>query len=243
MAVIDLNVQPRSQIGKEANHKLRVRGVSPGIFYGPKAKPTPVTFQEAELIKALRGQVWSATLFKLASPDTTINGKVVFLKDWELHPVTRKMLHADFLEVDLAQKIEVRIPLRFVGKAKGVAEGGILAPIQREIKIRVKPLEIPTAIDVDVTEVDEMNSLHFSDIKLPAGADLVSAPGDTVVTVTKIEEEVEKPVAVAADAAAGATPAAGAPAAGGADAGKAAAPAAGAKAAPAAGGDKAPAKK
>lgn len=241
MSGIEMNVQRRAQLGKGGARKLRGKGMTPAVFYGAKTESAPVTFSGSDLQKLLRGHTWSSTLIRFKSDDSKLNGKTVLLKDWELHPISQNWMHADFVEVDLTKKIQVTVPLRFTGRAKGVADGGILQPIHREVVLKVTPTAIPAFLEVDVTEVTSAKPLHFSDLKLAADYELVSKPGDAVVTVVAPQEEEVAVVAPVAGAEGAAAPAAGAegaaaPAAGAAGAAKpgeaakagAAAPAAGA---------------
>jgi large subunit ribosomal protein L25 len=117
------------------------------------------------------------------------------------------------------------VPLRFVGKAAGVVDGGILQPILREIEVECLPTEIPDFIEVDVSPLGIHEAVHLADVQLPAGITLISDPTQTVVTVLPPTVEEAKPAAEAAEA----VPVEGAPVEGAAPA--AAAPAAGAPAA------------
>jgi large subunit ribosomal protein L25 len=118
------------------------------------------------------------------------------------------MLHADFQELVAGEKIDVSIPLKFVGTPEGVKTGGgILEEIMHQVHVRVDPANIPDHIDVDVTALTIGHSLHVSDLKLPAGVEVTDDAEQTIAVVAapKAEEEVA-PVAAegaaAADAAA-----------------------------------------
>jgi large subunit ribosomal protein L25 len=162
---------------------------------------------------------------------------LVLLKDVQIDPVSRDMLHADFLEVRENEKVKVKVPLHLVGKPAGVLEGGILSQLRRELEVWALPTSIPDQIEVDVSHLKMAQALHINDVKLPAGIEVKTHENFTVAVVSVPEkEEVVAPVATAeaaavegapgdAKAAPGAAPAAG-------DGGKAApgaAPAAGAK--------------
>ena len=75
---------------------------------------------------------------------------MVLVREMQLHPVSGLVLHADFYEVDLTERLTVSVPLHFVGKAVGVVNGGILQPILREIEVECLPTEIPEFIEIDV---------------------------------------------------------------------------------------------
>jgi large subunit ribosomal protein L25 len=147
--------------------------------------------------------------------------------------VSGEILHADLYEVDLNRPIRVEVPLKFVGKAKGVANGGILAPLERTATVECLPLEIPDSIEVDVTDVDIHNVIHVSAVKFPPNVKPIFDTDYPVVTV--LPPTVAEVAVVAAPEAVEGAAVEGAPAEG-----AAAAPAEGAAKE---GGDKAAAKK
>jgi large subunit ribosomal protein L25 len=173
--------------------------------------------------------------------DTDGAKKHVLFKDWAVDPVSRKLLHADFLEVKLDQPVKVRVPVVTTGKAEGVAQGGILSIAAHDIDVEALPAKIPVNIEVDVTTVKIGQSLHIAELKAPEGCKFKYTTNYVVVFVAVPEKEevvavvAAVPGAVPAEGAAGAVPGApgavpGAPGAvpGAAPAAGAAAPAAGA---------------
>ena len=98
-------------------------------------------------------------------------------------PVSGEILHADLYEVDLNRAIRVEVPLKFIGKAKGVANGGILAPLERTATVECLPLEIPDSIEVDVTEIDIHDVIHVSAVKFPDKVKPIFDTDYPVVTV------------------------------------------------------------
>jgi large subunit ribosomal protein L25 len=216
---IELTVSPRSA-GKHHSRQSRGEGMIPAVIYGPKTEPMNVLAVENQ-IKKYQGRKFESSIFTLKSDDKKTNGVAVILRDIQVHPVTRRPLHIDFYAPDMTKPVRVNVELRLEGKPAGLAEGGVLEHLLRELEIEVLPLEIPEFIAADVSGLGLGDALHVSDLKLGKGIRLVSLPTLTIATVAVPKEESAAP-----------TPAAAAPAAG------AAAPAAGA-AAPAA----APAKK
>jgi large subunit ribosomal protein L25 len=159
------------------------------------------------------------------------------LKEIQRAPVSRDILHADLYEVDLNRAIRVRIPLRFIGKAEGVALGGILQPLEREVEVECLPLEIPEFMEVDVTVLGIHDVVHVSSLKFAANVKPIFDTDYPVVTVLPpTVEAAPTPAAEAVAAVEGAVPAEGAAPAEGAEGAKEAAPAA---AAAGAGGKKA----
>ncbi len=122
-------------------------------------------------------------LIQLDSDAAELKQKMVLLREVQRHPVTHRVLHTDFYEVDLTKKLEVTVPLHFVGKAVGTVDGGILQPIVREVTVLCLPTEIPQFIDIDVTPLGIHDSIHIEDVTLPAGIEVVYDDNFTVVTV------------------------------------------------------------
>ncbi len=132
-------------------------------------------------------------LIRMKSEFPTLGDKVALIKDVQFHPVTGEILHFDLYEVDLTQKIFVKVSLHFTGKPKGVIQGGILQPIVREIEVECLPMDIPEFLDVDVTSLDIGHSIHVRDLQVPEGVLIPSDLATTLVTVAApIIEEAPK---------------------------------------------------
>jgi large subunit ribosomal protein L25 len=220
-----LTAQARNEKGKGPARRLRTQGLIPAVVYGQKREPTHVSVDPKALQKAIATPHKFNTLLTL-----TLDGaeKRVLFREYEVDPVSRQLLHADFLEVELDKPVKVQVPIAISGRAEGVAAGGILTVSAHDITVEALPTKIPAQIEVDVTPLKIGGSLHIADVKAPEGVKIRYATNFTVAVVTAPEkEEVAVPAAAAAGAAApaegaAAAPAA-APAAGKADAGKAAA--------------------
>ena len=235
MAENVLSAKRRDEKGKGPARRLRQQGLIPAVVYGGKSEPTHLAVDPGLLMKAIETPHRLNTLLVL---ETEGAKKHVLFKDWAVDPVSRKLLHADFLEVKLDQPVKVRVPVVTTGRAEGVAQGGILSIAAHDIDVEALPAKIPVNIEVDVTPVKIGQSLHIAELKAPEGCKFKYSTNYVVVFVAVPEKE--EVVAVAA-AVPGAVPgaegaAAAAPGAPGAAPGAAgaAAPAAGA-AAPAAG--------
>lgn|SRR5215813_12508197 len=230
-----LEGKPRDQAGKGSARRLRASGHIPAVVYGRHSKKAAHFSVDPLAIKAA-----------IATPhrfNTLITLKVdgqpdrqVLVRDFQLDPVSRDVLHADFLEVREDEKVKVNVPVRLVGRPLGVAEGGILSQLRRELEVFALPAVIPENIEVDVSHLKMAQSVHVNEIKLPPGVEVKTTVNYTlaVVAVPEKEEVIAPPptaeVAVveegAAPAAAEAKPGAAAPAKPGAPAAEAKAPAA-----------------
>jgi large subunit ribosomal protein L25 len=232
--------------GKGSARRLRAAGRLPAVVYSRHGSPLSISVDPKALREALLGESRFNTVLTLR-----INGKdgaqarQVMLKAHQTDPVESRLLHADFLEVRMDEKIRVEIPVILMGKPAGVVEGGILQQNRRFLEVLCFPNRIPQKIEVEVAHMKIGQSIHVADLKMPEGAELRYQTNFTIAVVSAPEKEevvVAAPVAAEAGVAAPGAPAApgaagaAAPAAGAAPG--APAPAGGAKAAPAAKGGK-----
>jgi large subunit ribosomal protein L25 len=240
MQTIKVTALPRNQSGKGAAKRLRNEGRIPAVAYGPELANTPLAVSPKEVSAVLASERGRNTVVEL-----DIEGQkklTVLLVDFQYHPVTRSLLHADFREIKENEAIDVDIPLEATGKAKGVVAGGVLRQVFRKLPVRCLPSLVPVKLTVDVTELELDQAIAAKDVKVPDGVTIRLPPEQTVVAVVTEKKKAEEAEAAAAapgaPGAAGAAPAAGAaagaaPAAGAAAGAAPAAGAAGAKAAPA----------
>ena len=204
----------------------------PAVIYGAGLKNGFPCMTDSGTLLKYGTHHYENTIFKIESNDTNLKGKMVLLKEISRHPVTRNPLHVDFYSVDMNKPVRVPVEFKFEGKAAGVADGGTVQPVMREILVECLPTKIPDSIVVDVTPLKIADSLHVKDITFPDGVKPVTHENLTIVTCIYIKEEVITPVAAADATAAAAEPeviAKGKPKEGEAAAPGAAAPAAAAK--------------
>src|ERR1700722_11862280 len=178
----ELACEKRATRPKGQNNALRRNGRVPAILYGPKTAPMALAIDRLEL-KARISAAAHTRIIKLKSNTAELDGKHVIFKDLQRAPVSGEILHADLYEVDLNRPIRVEVPLKFVGKAKGVANGGILAPLERTATVECLPLEIPDSIEVDVSDIDIHDVIHVSAVKFPDKAKPIFDTDYPVVTV------------------------------------------------------------
>lgn len=227
---IELTVDKREK-GRAGARGLRVNKMVPGVIYGA-TENVNISLHVNDVIK-YNSRAYENALLNLKSSDSKLNGKVALLKEVSINPLSRRPEHVDLFALDLTKSVRVSVEIKIEGKAIGLSEGGLLNIVVRQVEVECLPTAIPEAIVVDVTNLAVGDSIHVSDITVPAGVKMITRPEVTIAAVVVQEEEVVAPVAEAAAA----TPAAGAAAPAAAAGAK---PAAGA-AAPAAA--KAPAKK
>ena len=180
----------RAQRGKGPSARLRREGVIPAIAYGSGHEATAITVNPKELLAAVTGPWGRNTVLQVA-----VDGAEPFpalLADHAYHPVSRDLVHADFLRIDLSKPVEVDVPLTTTGKAAGVIEGGTLRQIFRKLPISCLPSAIPQFIEFDVTEMKQNDVRKVSDLTVPAGVTIRLPIEQTVVAVdAAVQEEVE----------------------------------------------------
>lgn len=190
--------------GKGSSRSLRKGKMVPAVVYGPKTPSSTFSFSEIEADKYSKHK-FDNVIFTLKSDDPQLNNLRVLRKDFDIHPLSRRPIHFDFYAIDMTQKVTVDVELRFEGKPLGVAEGGLLNIIRREVEIRCLPSDIPDSILVDVTQLGLGESIHVSELKLPTEIEMITDGSDTLATCATVKEE---PAAGTAEAAPG-EPAAG----------------------------------
>lgn len=194
MEKAQLTIEPRENVGKGFARRLRTAGKVPGVLYGLGAHRTLVADPRV-IEKALLSDGGKNVVFSLNGDG--VDGKHALVKDYQVDPVTRKLLHVDLIEIDVMKKVDVTVTIQVVGKCVGVVNGGIINVVEREIEIRALPNAIPKHIDVDVTNLDIGDSLHVDDIQLPEGVEKAHPDfNPTLVTVVPPASEEEATASV-----------------------------------------------
>jgi large subunit ribosomal protein L25 len=182
METLTLEVEPREGTGKGPARRARAQGRIPAVFYGAKSEGQNLSVDARDFGRRI-ANLEGTHLIELRSSTAALDKRMVLLREVQLHPVTGDPVHADFYEVMLDQAIVVRVALHFEGKAAGVALGGILQPIIREMEVRCLPTAIPDFIAVDVSSLAIHDAVHVKDLKLPEGVEVMIDEGETVVSV------------------------------------------------------------
>jgi large subunit ribosomal protein L25 len=223
-----VSVEVRNNVGKGAARRIRASGKVPGVLYGRHAAPVSVSFDARLLLKSLDKEKRRNTVFAL-SLDQGGNGESVtaMIREAQIDPISQRLVHVDFLRVDLDQEVHVTVPLVLTGKAVGVVNGGQLHQSMHVLSVAAKPAAIPSKIEVDVTALEIGTAVHVSDLKLGEGVRaLIDAREAVASVVAPKAEKVEAAAVEGAVDAAAAPAAAGDKAAAGADKAAAGAPAA-----------------
>jgi large subunit ribosomal protein L25 len=219
MAKFELNAEVRDVKGKGASRRLRREGKVPGVMYGAGKDAVSLTLDHNTLYHQVRNEAFYSSILtvKLGAEQ-----EQAVLRDLQMHPYKPRIAHIDLLRISATEKIHMKVPLHFINQesAPGVKQqGGIVNHLMSEVDITCLPKDLPEYLTVDMGNVVLHQSLHLSDIPLPAGVEFSSLArgGDDLavaaISAPRVEVE-EVPVVEAA-------PAEGAAAAPAAEAGKA----------------------
>ena len=182
METLEIQVEPRAAGSKREAGRLRRNGKIPGILYGRKTAPVPLALNKKEFSSRVAG-LEGSHLVRLKSESPALAAKVALVKEMQYHPISGDVVHADLYEVDLTARIQVHVPLHFVGKAAGVVRGGILQPIVRELEVECLPLDIPEFFEVEVSALDIGDSIHLGDLPMPEGVTVAYESNLALVSV------------------------------------------------------------
>lgn len=190
IVMLELKAEKREEIGKPK--KLRKAGFLPAVFYGKKEKTTPISVLAKDFEK----------LYKKAGESTVIilsgvgKPKEVLIHDVDFDPVTNVPRHADFYVLEEGKKVNVNVPLEFVGESRAVKDlGGNLVKVLHDIEIEVAPKDLPQHLEVEISGLVDFTSKIFAkDIKLPDSAELITKPDEVVALVAKAVEEKEEEI-------------------------------------------------
>jgi large subunit ribosomal protein L25 len=146
MERLELEVNLREATGKSGARKLRATGAVPAILYGGGKDSLALSVDERALGAVLRRG--TNQIIDLKAGDG-FDGRLVLLKDYQRDPLSRRVMHCDFYEVDTKQTIDVQVPVLVTGKSKGVEQqGGVLDVVQREVAVKCLPLSIPDSLSI-----------------------------------------------------------------------------------------------
>lgn len=170
--------------------ELRGKGDVPGIVYGYQAETTSLTVSEIDLIKTLRESGRNGVI------NLELDGKKynVVLSDYQMDALKGNFKHVDFLAINMSDELEVATTVHTVGEAAGEREGGIVNQPNREVNIKVKPSEIPDALEVDVSKLEIGDSISVADIRNTVSYEILDDDDFLLVSVSapRTQEEMDE---------------------------------------------------
>jgi large subunit ribosomal protein L25 len=196
-----LEAHPREAGTKNQARRVRRDGKIPAVVYGAGKDSLSVSVDPRVVSRILHSETGHNTIFDLA-----LNGEhsKAMIVDWQYEPIKGKLLHIDLKRIAMDKVLRVNVPIFLTGEAAGVKqEGGILEQMLREVEIECLPADIPSHIDVDVSELTFGKVLRVSDLPHSDKIKFLTDENQPVAHVTSVKEEVvATPEAAAAEAAA-----------------------------------------
>jgi len=195
-----VSATPREgKFNKNAARRVRVQGKIPAVVYGAKEPALAIELDPKQMLRILHSESGHNSIFDLEVAGSSAKTKVMIV-DWQYEPIKDRLIHIDLKRIAMDKAMKVEVPILLEGTAVGVKlGGGILDQVLREVEIECLPADIPSYINLDVTNLAFGDVLRVSD--LPHGGKLkfLTDEGATVAHIVAIKEEVvETPDAVAA---------------------------------------------
>ncbi len=183
---VTIEAKPRDS--QESAESLRASGRIPAVFYGPKQEATPISIDARKLESVWRsaGETTLITITGVGENQDTL------IHDVQTHPVTGTLIHADFYVIEKGKKVEVNVPLEFIGESPAEKAGLVLSKVVHELAIEVSPQELPHTLDVDLSKlVNVGDHILAKDIVLPKSAELKIDADEIIVSVSEPQKEEE----------------------------------------------------
>lgn len=191
--MLTLAVEKRDTAGAGAP-ALRRGGFVPGVVYGAHQEATPVAVSAVAFGKVLK-EAGEATIVSLTGIGEALP---TLIHEVDLDPLTNLPRHVDFYAVTKGEKVEVHIPLEFIGVSAAVEAGANLVKVMHELEVEADPMNLPHTITVDISALAALgDKIHASDLSLPAGIKLVTPAEEVVALVQEVVEEKEEEAAPA----------------------------------------------
>ncbi len=174
----------RSVFGKGPMRRLRSDGKTPAVMYSGGKEPVALQFDSPVLFKHLLYIHGRNAVVTLEIEGDEQENRQVLVQEIQKDPVSDRLVHVDFLEIDVNKPMEFVVPIDLVGVARGVDMGGELVVHASEVRLRGCPLDIPDAIEMDITKLDRGEAgLTFGDLPLPENVEMLDDPDVTFVEV------------------------------------------------------------
>lgn len=180
-----LSAKARTTSRKRGVRALRREGLIPAVVYGGSSpEPELLSIDPLALRKSLDPEKKANTLISLTveSNGDASRTMQVMLKDYQLDPIKRTLVHADFIRISLEEVLEITVPLHLVGKSVGMQLGGKLNQVFRELEVECRPDKIPSELTADISALDLGDSLTIADIPVPEGVS-IALPADQTIAI------------------------------------------------------------
>ena len=192
MANVVIEVEERSEAGRNEARRMRRGGRIPAVLYGSGKPVLRLSVDPRSIETVLHSEAGENTLLQLHLKGREAQ-RHAMLKEYQLDPITGRLMHADFIRIEMSARLTVSVPVRALGTAPGVKEqGGLLEIVHREIEVECLPADSPESIGVDVGELRMGEPIRLADLKPAGNYRFVEEPDTVIITVLapRAEEEV-----------------------------------------------------
>ena len=183
METMELKALVRRDAGKGPARRLRMSGMIPAVFYGSGSEVLQLSVNNRELLKLLKEREESLFVNLRIEEGGTEGEHLSMIKEIQVSPSGRGILHVDFYGIRMDHKLTVDVPIHFVGEPVGVINGGELQYLKRELKISGLPSALPEFVEVDVSGLDIADSIKVGDIPLVEGIEAVDADDIAIASI------------------------------------------------------------
>ncbi|QBG37570.1 50S ribosomal protein L25/general stress protein Ctc [Litorilituus sediminis] len=161
-----LDAEVRTDLGKGASRRLRHANKVPAILYGENQEPVSLTLEHKNVYRAQQEEAFYSHVLTL-----NVDGKAVecLIKDMQRHPYKDVIMHLDFIRIDAKHAVHANVPVHFLNEDVAAKTGAKIAHHINEIAVTCLPKDLPEFIEVDLADLELGQTLHLSDVKLPAG--------------------------------------------------------------------------
>ena len=181
--------KPREgKFNKNAARRVRVAGKIPAVIYGPGSEPVAVEVDPKQISRILYSETGHNTIFDVEIPG--LSATKAMIVDWQREPIKDQLIHIDLKRIALDKVLHVKVRVKLLGVPRGVkTDGGILDQVLREVEVECLPADIPSHIDVDVTDLGLHQVLRVSGLPHSDKIKYLNAEDATVAHVVAIREE------------------------------------------------------
>ncbi len=184
-----------AKVRQEKPHRLRKEGRIPAVVYGYNQENTPLSVDEREFMRVYKKTGESS----LISLDTEKGKSVVLVYDMQEEPMSGRVMHVDFYQPNMKEKVEAEIPIVFKGESPAVKDmDGTLVKSMSEVTVSALPQNLPSELEVDIGKLESFDDvIKVEDIEIPEGVEIINEPDWTVAMVStpeNVEEQLEKSI-------------------------------------------------
>lgn len=183
---IKLKAVKRENLSRAKTKQLRSSGQVPAVVYGKDKESKSVAVDSLTLLKTVRDEGRNAIITLEIENDAAVD---VMLHEYQMDAIKNDLVHVDFYIVDMAEEMEVSVPVRIEGEAAGVKDGGVMQQPLFELLIKVKPGDIPEEISIDVSELVIGDVIAISDLPQSDKFEYIEEADTAVVTIVAPSSE------------------------------------------------------